>query len=201
MKLWVLIATALLAMTMAGCVLRGKPKAAIPAAPSPAAATEPLVKPAVEPLSVPQTQVKLWPQQPLDPQALVVESPPQSPPPAAAAAQPSAPATRRPPAAASAPKPDPLPVAPAEPARPSIEEVLPERSQLQEKVAASQKRIRAWLETTTAQRLTGQAKLTRDRIQSFLKASDEAERVGDLREAVQLAERAEILMRELQGGR
>ena len=69
-----------------------------------------------------------------------------------------------------------------------------------ETAAASRNRIRAWLDSTKAQRLTGQAKLTRDRIQSFLKASCDAERRGDMREAVQLAERAEVLIRELQGG-
>jgi hypothetical protein len=201
MKLCALIASAILAITMTGCALGGKPKTAVPAVPVPAAAA--VASPA-EPLSVPQTHVQLPPPQPLNPEALVAP-PPQAPPAVVSPVQPAAPATRRVPAASSAPPPpDPAPaVVVAEPARPSIQEVLPEgeRSKLQNDAAASRKKVRAWLESTSARRLSGQSKLTRDRIQSFLKASDDAERRGDFREAVQLAERAEILMRELQGGR
>jgi hypothetical protein len=149
---------------------------------------------------VPQTRVQLPPPQALNPEALALAPPPQTPP-ASPPAPPAAPVIRRAPPAT--PKPEPPPPAAAEPARPSIQEVLPEgrRNQLLESAAASRQRIRTWLDSTKAQRLAGQAKLTRDRIQSFLKASTEAERRGDMREAVQLAERAEILIRELQGGR
>ena len=52
-----------------------------------------------------------------------------------------------------------------------------------------------------AGRLSGQNKVTREKIQSFLKASDEAERRGDMRDAVDLAARAEILMHGMQNGR
>jgi hypothetical protein len=76
-----------------------------------------------------------------------------------------------------------------------------QRNQLREAAAASRKRIQSWLETPEAQRLTGQNKLKRDRIQSFLKASVDADGRGDMREAAQLAETALILIRELQGGR
>jgi hypothetical protein len=199
MKLCALIAAALLAMAMPGCAPRGTSKNAVPAVPVPAVAAAP----PPEPLSVPQTHVQLPPPQPLNPEALVTPPPPV-PPPAAAPIQPAAPAARRNPVASSPPpKPDPTPAAAAEPAPPSIQEVLPEgqRTQLQKDAAESRKRVRAWLDSTAARRLTGQAKLTRDRIQSFLKASDDAERRGDMREAVQLAGRAEILIRELQGGR
>jgi hypothetical protein len=89
------------------------------------------------------------------------------------------------------------------PAQPSIQEVLPQgqRNQLQEAAAASRKRIQAWLDTSAAQRLTGANKLKRDQIQSFLKHSTDAERNGDMRESLQLAERGELLIRELNGGR
>jgi hypothetical protein len=199
MKHCVLIAAAFLTMAMAGCSLRGKPNTAVPAAPVPAAASAAAPS---EPLSVPQTHVHLPPPQALDPQALV-PPPPETPPAAVSPVPPSAPVTRRPPAASAPPKPEPTPAVVAEPARPSIQEVLPEgqRSKLQEDAAASRKRIRAWLDSTAARHLTGQSKLTRDRIQSFLKASEDAERRDDMREAEQLAERAEILIRELQGGR
>jgi hypothetical protein len=201
MKLCALIASAILAIAMTGCALGGKPKTAVPAVPVPAAAA--VASPA-EPLSVPQTHVQLPPPQPLNPEALVAP-PPQAPPAVVSPVQTAAPTARRVPVVSSAPpQPDPAPaVVVAEPARPSIQEVLPEgeRSKLQNDAAASRKRVRAWLESTSARRLSGQPKLTRDRIQSFLKASDDAERRGDFREAVQLAERAEILMRELQGGR
>jgi hypothetical protein len=201
MKLCAPIAAAFLAIATAGCVLMPKPKAAIPAVPAPATAA---VAVPPEPLSVPQTRVQLPPPQPLNPEALAVEPPPQTPPRAATPAPPAVPPTRRAPTAASAPpKPDPPPPAAAEPARPSIQEVLPDstRNQLQVDAANSRQRIRAWLESTRAERPAGQAKLTRDRIQSFLKASSDAERRGDMREAVQLAARAEILIREMQGGR
>jgi hypothetical protein len=200
MKLCAPIAAALLAIAMAGCAKHPQPQAALPAVPVPAAAA---VAAPPEPLSVPQTSVQLPPPQPLNPESLALAPPPQAPPPASAPAQPAAPATRRAPAASGAPpKPDPPPAA-SEPARPSIQEVLPEgqRNQLKVDAANSRQRIRAWLDATKSQRLIGQAKLTRDRIQSFLQASSDAERRGDLREAVQLAERAEILMREMQGGR
>jgi hypothetical protein len=200
MKLCALVAAALLAIAIAGCAKHGKSQTAAAVVPVPAA---PAVATPPEPLSVPQTHVQLPPPQPLNPEALVVPLP-QAPAPAVSPAQPAAPAVRRSPAVSGAPlKPDPAPAVVAEPARPSIQEVLPEaqRSKLRDDAAASRKRIRGWLDSTMAQTLTGQAKLTRDRIQSFLKASDDAERRGDLREAVQLAQRAEILIRELQGGR
>ena len=41
---------------------------------------------------------------------------------------------------------------------------------------------------------------TVERIRAFVKDSDEAEKRGDMREADALAERAVILMRELQSG-
>jgi len=199
MKLCALIAAALLATALTGCVLQRKPAAAA-AVPAPPVAA---VAPPPEPLSVPQTRVKLPPAQPIDPAALM-QAPPPQPPPTAPPVQPATPPARRAPASAATPppKPDPPP-ATTEPARQSIQEVLPEatRNQLQEDAAASRKRIRAWLDSTTTLYLTGQPKLTRDRIQSFLKASDDADRRGDMREAAQLAERAEILIRELQGGR
>ncbi len=197
MKLCATIAAALLAIALAGCAQHATPNPAIP--PVPVATAAAAERPA-EPLSVPQTRVQLPPAQPVDPAALATEPQPQTPPPAAVAPPPAAPPTRRPPAASSQPKPDAQPA--ADPARPSIQEVLPEstRNQLKVDAANSRQRIRAWLESTKADRLMGQAKLTRDRIQSFLKASSDAEGRGDVREAVQLAARAEILIREMQGG-
>jgi len=200
MKLCAPIAAALLALGTAGCSLHSKPAVVPPPAPAPAAAA---VAPPPEPLSAPQTRVKLPPAQPLDPEALALAPPRQAPPQAAVPVSPAVPPARRAPAAASAPPRSDPPAAAAEPARPSIQEVLPEgeRNQYRESVAAGWKRIRTWLDSASAKGLSGQAKLTRDRIQSFLKASGDAERRGDMREAAQLAERAEILIRELQGGR
>jgi len=157
---------------------------------------------------VPQTRVQLPPLQPLDPDALAREPHSETPPPAAVQGQTATPATRRPPAATASnppPKPDPPAAAVPEPppTRPSIQEVLTEgeRNQLQEKAANIKKGVRAWLDATPAQRLSGQNKVTREKIQSFLKASDEAERRGDMRDAVDLAARAEILMHGMQNGR
>jgi hypothetical protein len=204
MKLRALIAAGLLAIST-GCVFHKKPQAATPPAPTPAATP---AKPPADPLSIPQTHVQLPPPQPLDPQALVVAAPPQTPLAAPATVQTApAPSRRASSASNSQARPETPPPVTADPAplpaRASIQEVMPDsqRSQLQEQWTASRKRIRAWLDSAAAQHLNGQDKLKRDRIQSFLKASDDAERRGDMREAVQLADLAEVLIRELQGGR
>lgn len=195
-----------MALSLAGCVVHGKPKpvAATPAPPQPEP-TAAAPTPPPEPLSIPQTQVKLPPEQPLTSEALQTLQPPEQTPPATTNAntrparrpppQTTTPRTETPPAAA----PPVAPPATAEPARPQVQEMLDpaERNRLQGLADAHKREIRQWLTPPRARRLN---KDTVNRIQSFLKASDDAEQKGDMREANALAERALILMRELQGG-
>src|SRR5260370_42645828 len=72
--------TAVLAVALAGWVIRGKPakRAAVPAPPTPAAPPAPAPPPA--PLSIPQTHVALPAPQALDPAAFDVEPIPEPPP-------------------------------------------------------------------------------------------------------------------------
>lgn len=195
---------AALVIGQAGCVLGGKPKAApTPPPPQPApapAATAPAR--AAEALSIPQTQIKLPPEQPLNLDAL-----PQEPQAAPQENQPRPARANRP--RPSAPKP-PEPAAPAtitpapptpEPRQP-IQEVVPaaEQKRFQEQAQTRKREVRQWLDTAGRRRLTRHQQNTVERIQAFLKDSDDAEARGDMREADALAERAQILLRELQNG-
>jgi hypothetical protein len=182
------IMAAAMAISLAGCVVNGKPKTVSAAPPPPAPAAAPA--PPAEPLSIPQTQVELPPPQPVTPEALATTQPPEQ------AAAPSAAAGARPPrraAPANAPA-----ALPAEPERPPVQEILnpAESKRLQDLAGAHKREIRQWLTPARARRLNQD---TVSRIQSFLKASDDAENRGDMRQANALAERALILLRELQG--
>lgn len=111
---------------------------------------------------------------------------------------------------AGPPKPEAAPAqtAPAaaatpEPERPPILEILPdaERKRLQESAAGRRREIHRILDPLDARKLSdGQRALTA-RIRSFLQLSDDAEGRGDMRQADALAERAQVLVQELQGGR
>ena len=195
------VAAAALAVSLAGCIVNGKPKtvAATPPPPQPAPATAPAPPPG--PLSVPQTQVTLPADQPLTPEALATTEPPQQTagPAPVARPRPARHATS-PPAAprAETPAPATAPAAPPEPERPPVQEILnPAEMKREQDLADAHKReIRQWLTPARAARLN---KDTVARIESFLKASDDAERRNDMREANDLAERALVLLRELQG--
>ena len=84
------ILAAAIAISLAGCVLRGRqPQAkAIPVIPAPAVEAAP--PPPQAKLSIPQTNAELPPPQPVNLDALTQAPPPEEPPPAApAAARPS----------------------------------------------------------------------------------------------------------------
>lgn len=195
---------AALMMWQAGCVLRGKPKATPappPPEPIPVPATSSPSRPA-EPLSVPQTQVKLPPEQPLNLEALPPEpqAAPQENPPRQTRAnrpRPSAPKPAEPAAPAAA-----APATPIPESRPPIEEVVPasEQKRFQDQAQTRKREIRQWLDSAGRRRLNRHQQNTVERIQAFLKDSDDAEARGDMREADALAERAQILLRELQNG-
>lgn len=196
------ILSAALVIGTAGCVLRGKPKAApTPPPPAPAAAAAEAPAPAAGPLSIPQTQVTLPPEQPLNLDALPVETqaaPPESPPRPRHASRPR-PTAPKPETAAPTVGP---PATPPPESRPPIQEVVPaeEQKHFQEQAQARKREVRQWLDTAGRRRLNRRQQNTVERIQAFLKDSDDAEGRGDMREADALAERAQILLRELQNG-
>src|ERR1700722_3307322 len=140
-----------LALSMAGCALRGTPKTvAVPPQPQPAEQTKPAPPP--EPLSVPQTQVSLPPPQPvnLDALAAAVQAQPVEQPPA------PKPVRRT----TVTPPPKPEVVAPAaqpaaEPERPPIQEIVPEdeRRRFQESAGAPKRGPRPVVEQATRHRL------------------------------------------------
>lgn len=203
------ILAAVLAMTLVGCLTSGKHRtvAAAPAPPQPApVAAAPAPPP--EPLSVPQTQVQLPPPQPIDPEAML---PPQSPetPPTGSPPSTGRPARRT--GGVPQPKPAEPPAAPAttpaaappqpEP-RPPIQEIVPaaETRRLQDSAQARKREITKTLETFVQRRMSRHQQTIVTRIRGFIKDSDDAEHRGDMREADALAERAQILLKELQNG-
>jgi len=207
MKNWALLAVAFLAVALAGCALQAKkgkdttPASVVP----PSAGNVATSVPKPEPLSTPQTHVDLPPDQQLNPESLAVETTPPSPPPAAAPV-PAPTAHRNPPAPTPA-KPDTTAPAATEPPpstpRPAIQEALPdtERNRLLESAKAKRSVVRAWLDSPAAQHLNAQGKRTRGTIEQMLKRSEEAEKHSDAATAAQLADRAAVLMQELQNGR
>jgi hypothetical protein len=162
-----------------------------------------------ESLSIPQTQVDLPPEQPLDPAALAgAQNPEAAEPPRAAAGAPSR--TRRaagpPPIAAPKPTENAAPAGPAAaevPDRPPLQEIVPagELKQLQEAASARKREVRQLLERLHGRRLNRHEQGIRANVESFVRLSDEAEAKGDMRQASALAERAWILAKDLESGR
>jgi len=199
------------AILTAGCALSGKaPKQAIatPAAPKPVAATP---APPPPPLSIPQTQVELPKPQPLDPAALVTEpAPPVEAPPERPTPRTQTPGRRTPvppregttatPPATTAPATTlPPAVTPPEAAGPTIREIIdPEETKRLKELAASRRREAQQILDQVSRRQLSQAKReVIPKISSFIASSVEAENKGDVRTADLLAERAQILARDL----
>ena len=188
---------------LAGCSLRGKPakSAVVPAAPKPVA-TAPAPPPPA-PLSIPQTRVELPKPQPVDPAALATEPrPPElpEPPPAVAPARPrrTSPAASQP-ASPSAATPA---AAPPEPRETFQEIVSPaELKRLQDQALARRREANQILDQLGRRQLTGAEQGVAATIRNFLALSEEAEKHNDPRQANALAERAQILARELQSGK
>ncbi len=189
---------------LAGCSLRGKPAktVVVPAAPKPVVASKPPAPPPV--LSIPQTRVELPKPQPLDPAALVTE--PRAPelpepPPAVvparprrtspSASQPASPATAAP---AAAPPPE---------TRETFQEIVSpaELKRLQDQALARRREATQILEQLSRRQLTSAEQGVAATIRDFLTLSEEAEKHSDPRQANALAERAQILARELQSGK
>jgi len=213
MRQGALILAVAMAVLLTGCVLSGKqaqktaatPAAVKPPTPAPAPAPAPS-----GPLSIPQTTAQLPPQQPLNPDALAIAKPEETvePPPAQRPPRRAAGAVQGPPRAADT---IPLQQAPAAPAvtpppeqeRPALQEILPaaELNRLKESADARKRDIRKVLDQQDPRKLNEGQRALITQIKGFVQQSDEAEAKGDMRIAESLAERAQILLRELQGGR
>jgi hypothetical protein len=202
-KLGVCILAAAASLLLTGCVLKGKAQANVsstPAPPKPAPAPPP-------PLSIPQTQAELPAHQPISPEALAT-TPPEGP----VEIQP-APRPLRRGAAFGPPKPEtpptltvtdqpPRPAPAPETARPPIQEVLPpaELQRLKNSADARKREVRKVLDQMGSRQLNNQRE-TGSRIRSFLQLSDNAEAKNEMRNADELAERAQTLVRDLRSGR
>jgi hypothetical protein len=196
-------------IVLAGCSLRGKPAktAIVPVAPKPVAAPA-LAPPPSAPLSIPQTRVELPKPQPVDPAALATEPrPPElpepDPPPAVAPARPrrTSPAASQPaspaaaaPAAAATPPPE---------TRETFQEIVSpaELKRLQDQALARRREANQILDQLSRRQLTGAEQGVAATIRNFLALSEEAEKHNDPRQANALAERAQILAKELQSGK
>jgi hypothetical protein len=192
--------TALLGILLAGCSLRGNPakSAAPPAAP------KPVVTPAPPPpaLSIPQTRVELPQPQPVDPAALDTETTPPEPPPAAAPARsrrgipaisPAGGQPASPPAAATS----------ATEPRETVQEIVSpaELKRLQDRAQGRRREANRILDQLGRRPKTSTQQNVTATIRSFLALSEEAEKRNDPRQADALAERAQILAKELQSGK
>ena len=193
--------TALLSILLAGCELRGKPaKSAVPpAAPKPVASAAPAPAP-LPALSIPQTRVELPKPQPVDPAALETEATPPEPPPAVAAPARSRRAT--PAASQPAPASPPAATPPPEP-RETVQEIVSpaEVKRLQDQAQARRSEVKQILDRLGRRQLTGTQRNVVATIRNFLTLSGEAENHNDMRQADALAERAQILAKELQSGK
>jgi hypothetical protein len=198
-----LLLVPVIAIAMSGCILKKTPVAkAAPPAPKPPSNTVPAPPP--EPLSAQQTMVQLPPPQPVSAEAANSTEPPEEThvpaPPARTGSRPN----RNQPAA---PKPEPVPPPPVaappaaavEPERMPLQEVLPpnELKRLQDEATGRKNEAHRLVEQARRRRLTRQQIGIVERIQSFIKQADDAERRGDMRQASELAERAVVLAREL----
>jgi hypothetical protein len=199
MKAKVLLA-ALPCVLLAGCLLRRTPakSVAAPAAPAPLAKPAPAPPPSA--LSIPQTHVELPKPQPVDPAALETGPPPPEAPPAAAATPPR---SRRANPAVSQPAPTPPAAAgPPPDTRETVQEIVQpaELKRLHEDAQARRREANQILEQL-GRRLSGAQQNVAATIRSFIALSNEAEKRNDLRQADSLAERAQILAKELQSGK
>jgi hypothetical protein len=172
--------------------------------PAPAVARAATAPP--ERLSIPQTQVALPTPQPVSPEALAqaAAAPVLEMPESTAPKQPSRPSSSRstaPVVRSAAPEPVVTPAPPPEPQRPIVQEQIPpaEQKRLTELIATRKREIGLRLDAVAARGATSDEASLVNRIRSFLDLSDKAAQRGDLRQADALAERAQILSRELQG--
>lgn len=206
MRLASKILVSILALALSACDMKlVRAKTPPPPQPAEAKVEPPPSDPAPnEPLSIPQTQVRLPRPQPIDPEALAtppVSAPSEAPRPPRHVAKRPAP---QPPATAPV-KPEPpvetaeAPPPATEPARPRIEPVLPaeQRRQLTEDIASRLHEVDQILNRVSVRKLTDAQKDSVDRIHNFENLSHQALDRGDTQQASALADRALLLAREL----
>ena len=195
----------------AGCVLSGKdkkPVASTPAIVRPAPAPTPPPAPA-SPLSIPQTQVDLPRQQPpVDANAYSLETtPPQV---EVEAPTPSRPTTSRRPTTSNPPAPRPEAAQPpatpqtAPPENPApIQEIVPpsEAKRLQDQAQARRRDVQQMVDQLSRRNLNSTQRNSITLINSLMASSTDAEKRADMKLADALAERAQILARDLLNGK
>jgi hypothetical protein len=194
------ILTAGLALSLSSCIFKKKQKAiAPPPPPAPVAATSPAPLP--QPLSTPQTNVQLPAPQPLTPEALATTMPHEETPetPAPARTPPRRAATP-PPVRTEVTPPVQPPATPPPEERTPIQEVLPptEQRRLAEEADASTREALRVLDQVQSRSLNRNQRSIVDRVKAFLKQAEEAKQRGDMRQASELAARAQVLAKELQ---
>jgi len=196
---------ALFGILLAGCSLRGNPakSAAPPAAPKPVVNPAPAPPPPA--LSIPQTRVELPEPQPVDPAALATETAPPEPPPEPVPAAAPARSRRGTPAVSPAGQPASPPAAAASPTEPreTVQEIVPpaELKRLRDLAQGRRREANQILDQFGRRPKTSAQQNVADTIRNFLALSEEAEKHNDLRQADALAERAQILAKELQSGK
>src|SRR6185503_11677269 len=195
-----------LALAGAACKMQLRPAKTPPAPQAATAKAEPQPSPPSEPLSIPQTQVRLPRPQPIDPEALA--TPPIILP------EPPTPRQTSRAAKSQSPSSSPLPIKPEQPEpiepppatealRPRVEPVLPadERRQLIEDVSSRLKQVDQMLGRLNSRRLSEAEKNSVARIHSFEALSRQALERGEAQQASALADRALLLAQELDRAR
>ena len=194
--------TAVFSILLAGCSLRGNPakSAAPPAAPKPVVNPAPAPPPPA--LSIPQTRVELPQPQPVDPAALATETIPPEPPPAAAPARSRRGIPAVSPAAGQPASPPAAAASPTEP-RETVQEIISpaELKRLHDRAQGRRREANQILDQLGRRPKTSAQQNVEATIRSFLALSEEAEKHNDLPQADALAERAQILAKELQSGK
>jgi hypothetical protein len=201
------ILAAAMAISLTGCVLRGKPKttSAVPVAPKPVEAAAPPSAPPA-PLSIPQAHPELPAPQPISAEALATTEipgePPAPPPPPPRVSKKGNPPPARPKPEATPPSP-PVAAPPEPDPRPPIQEIVPaeDSNRLKDSADTHKREISRLLAQIPRRGLSTEQRNVVKTILSFVTLSDEAERGGDMRKANELAERGLVLAQGLPGAR
>jgi hypothetical protein len=182
---------------MTGCAARAKTPSATPAAVKPAA---PAAPPAPVALSAPQTQVVLPKPQPVDSAAF--DTAPTTPADTTATKPPAAPPPRVPRTVRTDVAPPP-PVAPAETPRPQFQEVISatDFKRLQESVANRKREVSQILDQIQKRHLNNAQKIVLGDIRGLIKLSEDYEKRNEMPQADTMAERAQLLARQLLNGK
>ncbi len=203
------ILAAVMALSLSGCVIGKKPQTVSAAPLPPRPVSPPTPEPPPGPLSIPQTVQELPTPQPLsneaiastEPQEEAPATPPQRKPPPKP--RPSQSAAARPPEAVGPTLPSPPAQPPPESERPQIQEIVPaaELKRLQTDADRAKLEIRQRLQQLGRRRLSARDQDTKNAALSYLRESEEAEKLGDMRKAYELASRGLLLVKLLADGK